>query len=239
MLALIADDDRHLAELFELDHATNERLRAEHDLLPGIGMHELLWGVPYYRVVNAAFTHAHPLGSRFNGPDRGAWYAAFALATARHEVSFHRAVALAEIGRWEDSVTYDEYLCDVSAELHDLRGDAHFDRCLAPGSYVASQALAERLLQAGSLGVVYPSVRHAGGTCVACFRPAIVGNVRRRRTWRFTWSGSAVPRVTAEHPAPPERGAGTPAPRPISALAPPCGASAASNRLRQARRRAD
>ena len=25
-----------------------------------------------------AFAHAHPFGSRFNGPDRGAWYAAFA-----------------------------------------------------------------------------------------------------------------------------------------------------------------
>ena len=198
MLALLADDDRHLAELFDLDHATNERLHAEHDLLPGIGVHELLFGVPNHRVVNAAFTHAHPLGSRFNGPDRGAWYAAFDVETSQAEVAFHRTADLAEIGRFEDSVTYDDYLADVSAGLHDLRDDARFAGCLAPDSYVASQGLAERLLDAGSLGVVYPSVRHVGGSCVACFRPAIVANVRQGPTYRFTWDGTPAPRVEAE-----------------------------------------
>jgi hypothetical protein len=198
VLALIADDDAHLATLFDLDHATNERLLGEHDLLPGIGVHELLFGVPNHRVVNAAFTHAHPLGSRFNGPDRGAWYAAFDVETSQAEVAFHRSVALAEIGRLEDSVTYDDYLADVSAELHDLRDDARFTDCLAPDSYVASQELAERLLDVGSLGVVFPSVRHAGGTCVACFRPALVAHVRRGVTYRFTWRGTAVPEVAVE-----------------------------------------
>ena len=198
MLALLADDDRHLGEIFDLDHATNERLRAEHDLLPGVGVRELVFAVPNHRVVNAAFTHAHPLGSRFNGPDRGAWYAAFDVATSQAEVAFHHAAALAEIARFEDSVTYDDYLADVSAELHDLRGDGRFADCLAPDSYVASQGLAERLLDAGALGVVYPSVRHAGGTCIACFRPAIVANVRRDATYRFTWAGTPVARVEVE-----------------------------------------
>lgn len=198
VLALIADDAAHLADLFDLDHATNDRLLAEHDLLPGIGVQELLFGVPNYRVVNAAFTHAHPLGSRFNGPDRGAWYAAFDVETSLAEVAFHKAVELAEIDRWEESVTWDDYLADVSAGLHDLRDDPRFAGCLAPDSYVESQALAALLLDAGSLGVVYPSVRHAGGTCIACFRPAVVGNVRRDRTYRLTWEGGAEPRVEVE-----------------------------------------
>ena len=161
-----------------------------------MGVRELLSGVPGYRVVNAAFAHAHPLGSRFNGPERGAWYAAFDLATARAEVVFHRNVALAEVGRWEDSATYDDYLADISAGLHDLRDDARFADCLRPDSYLASQELAEALLAAGSLGVVYPSVRRARGTCVACFRPAIVGNVRRHAPYRLTWSGTPVPTMT-------------------------------------------
>src|SRR5437868_98030 len=71
VLARIANDDMHLADVFELDNATNDRLLAEHERLPGIGVHELLFGVRYYRIVNAAFNHAHPLGSRVNGPDRG------------------------------------------------------------------------------------------------------------------------------------------------------------------------
>ena len=83
MLARIADDDAHLADIFDLDHATNDRLLAENERRPGIGVRELLFGVPYYRIVNAAFTHAHPFGSRFNGPERGAWYAAFELRPRR------------------------------------------------------------------------------------------------------------------------------------------------------------
>ena len=45
---------------------------------------------------------------------------------------------------------------------------------------------------------MYPSVRLAGGTCVACFRPALVGNVRRGVTYRFTWRGAPTPQVEAE-----------------------------------------
>jgi len=201
VLAGIADDDAHLQAIFDLDAATNDRLLAEHGRLPGIGPEELVFGVPHAAVVNAAFCHAHPLGGRFNGPDRGAWYAAFELATSQAEVAFHKSVALAEIGRFEDTVTYDDYLADVSASLHDLRRARGFRASLDPASYVDSQALAERLLEAGSLGVVYPSVRRAGGTCVACFRPALVANVRRTKSYRFTWRGAPDPVVTLERPA--------------------------------------
>jgi hypothetical protein len=195
VLVRIADDDAHLKDVFDLDQATNDRLLAEAGAAPGIGPHELVFGVPYAAVVNAAFCHPHPLGARFNGPDRGAWYAAFEVETAQAEVSFHKSIELAEIGQWHDTVTYDDYLADFSTPLHDLRGDTTFADCLAPDSYVASQELAERLLAAGSGGVVYPSVRREGGTCIACFRPPLVGHVRRDRTWRFTWEGTATPAV--------------------------------------------
>lgn len=197
VLVAIADDDAHLQAIFELDAATNDRLRAEQQLLPGIGIEELVFGVPHAMVVNATFCHAHPLGSRFNGPDRGAWYAAFDVETAQAEVGFHKTVQLAEVGRFDDSVTYDDYLADFSASFHDLRRARGFKACLAPDSYVASQALAETLLDAGSLGVIYPSVRRDGGTCIACFRPALVANVRRMKTWRFTWTGEPTPEISA------------------------------------------
>jgi RES domain-containing protein len=196
VLARLADSDAQLADLYDLDNATNDRLLAENDLLPEIRVHELLFGVPYYRIVNASFTHAHPLGSRFNGPDRGAWYAAFEIRTAQAEVAFHKTLHLAEIGRYEDDVTFDDYLADFSCELHDLRDDGSFDAYLDPESYVASQTLAARLLDAGSLGVIYPSVRRAGGTCIACFRPALVMNVRRAKTYRFRWNGRPTPVIT-------------------------------------------
>lgn len=193
LAAVAADDD--LAAVLDLDAATNDRLLAESQQLPAIGPEELIFAVPNADAVNAAFCHPHPLGARFSGPDRGAWYAGFELATSQAEVAFHKSVQLAEIGRFEDSVTYDDYRADFSANFHDLRGARAFAACLDPRSYVESQALAERLLQAGSLGVVYPSVRRRGGTCVACFRPALVVNVRRGRTYRFTWHGEPRPTI--------------------------------------------
>lgn len=198
VLVAIADDDAHLGAIFNLDAATNDRLLSEEQRLPGIGIEELVFAVPHAAVVNAVFCHANPLGSRFNGPDRGAWYAGFDLATAHAEVGFHKTVQLAEIGRFDDTVTYDDYLADFSATFHDLRRAKAFRACLDPASYVASQALAERLLDAGALGVIYPSVRHRGGTCLACFRPALVTNVRRGTTYRFTWTGKPEPVITVE-----------------------------------------
>jgi hypothetical protein len=198
VLVAIADDDQHLEAIFELDAATNDRLLAEHERLPGIGLEELVFGVPYSSVINASFCHANPLGSRFSGPDRGAWYAGFDLATSQAEVAFHKSVQLAEINRFDDSVTYDDYLADFSANLHDLRRVRGARPYLDPASYVQSQELAETLLQDGSLGVVYPSVRHVGGTCLACFRPALVNNVRRGRTYRFTWDGTPEPQITQQ-----------------------------------------
>jgi RES domain len=195
VLVRIAEDDAHLADIFDLDNATNERLLAENNLLPGIGVDELVFGLPYYRIVNAAFCHAHPLGSRFNGPERGAWYAAFERETSQAEIAFHKWLELSEVGRTRESLTYDDYLADVSAELHDIRAAPAYADCLAPDSYVASQGLAQELLASGSLGIVYPSVRHAGGICLACFRPAIVTNVRKGPTYLFSWDGKPEPEI--------------------------------------------
>lgn len=201
VLADLTEDAALLADLFDLDNATNERLRGERGLALGIGVDELVFGVPNFRFINAAFTHARPEGSRFNGPDRGAWYCSLEIETALAEVSFHKTVEYQEIGRFDDSVTYAALLADISSALHDLRSDVRYARCLDPHSYVASQRLAERLLDAGSIGMIYPSARRKAGTNLACFRPAVVGNVRRGDTWRFTWTGTQTPRIEAAQPA--------------------------------------
>ena len=120
------------------------------------------------------------------------------IATAQAEVAFHMWVQLSEIDRFEESITYDDYLADFSASFHDLRRARGFSDCLDAGSYIASQTLAEDLLEEGSLGVVFPGVRRAGGTCVACFRPALVGNVRRGETYRFTWNNHPDPEISSE-----------------------------------------
>ena len=120
------------------------------------------------------------------------------LETARAEVAFHKGVELAEIGWFHEEVTYDDYLADFSAEFHDICDDEAFADCLAPDSYIASQGLAQQLLAAGSLGVVYPSVRKPSGTCLACFRPTLVMNVRKDATHLFRWEGRMEPVISVE-----------------------------------------
>jgi RES domain-containing protein len=195
VLAPLADNDDILRDLFDLDNATNERLRGEYGGLPGIGVDELVFGVPNFRIINAAYTYARPEGSRFNDGERGAWYCAFDPETALAEITFHKTVEYQEIDRFDDSVTYQTMLADFTSTFHDLRGARGFGKVLAPDSYIASQQLAAELLEAGSMGVIFPSVRRDGGTNLACFRPALVGNVRKGRAYRLTWAGSPAPVV--------------------------------------------
>jgi RES domain-containing protein len=189
VLSRIANDEAHLQAIFDLDHATNDRLLAENDLLPGIGMDELVSGIPNASIVNASFCHAAPEGSRWNGPDRGAWYAGVELATSLAEIMFHKSRHYLEISWPHADVTeYDDYLANFDAKFHDIRNDARFAPCLDPDSYYASQTLAAELLGNSSIGVIYPSVRTTG-TCIACFRPAAVVNVRKGATHSFHWQG--------------------------------------------------
>ena len=200
VLAPLSEDIAHLNDLFDLDNATNQRLAAERGAVVGIGIDELVFGVPNFRIINAAYAYPRPEGSRFNSAYRGAWYCAFETRTALAEIQFHKTVEYAEIDYFHDTVAYQALLADFSGEFHDIRDAPEFLPCLDPASYVASQALAQSLLDGGSLGIVYPSVRRAGGTNLACFRPALVGNVRRASVYELTWSGAPQPRVRVLQP---------------------------------------
>ena len=200
VLDRIAADDEELNDLLELEGATNDRLLGESGKLPGISLLELVSGFRFAHIVNATFTHAHPGGARFNAAGRGAWYAAFELETSQAEVAFHRALELQEISWKEEEISpYIDYLADFRAEFHDIRADGNFADCLKPDSYLESQALGQALLQSGSAGIVYPSVRRREGTCLACFRPPLVLNVRQgaKVTFRFA-DAFSPPAVTVE-----------------------------------------
>jgi len=193
VLTRLSDDPQTLNGIFELDNATNDRLQAESQLSPGIDARELVFGIPSYRIINATFCHPAPAGSRFNSADRGAWYAGFELDTSQTEIAYHMQLWLRETA-WDEEETADylDYLADFRAAFHDLRLNdlaSPIDRAnvLSPVSYAASQALAAELLQAGSAGIVYPSVRRSGGTCIACFRPVLVTNVRKGETFTFVF----------------------------------------------------
>ena len=191
VLGQLSNREQEVQELIELDGATNARLLGEEGLLPDISVHELLYGVAYSEVVNAAFTHAAPNGRRFNSSRRSAWYAGLERETSIAEVAFHKMEQLNEVDwRFEEVSTYEDYLADFATAFHDLRGNRpRLNKYLKAGPipqcYRDSQQLAADLLMLGSNGIVYPSVRFPAGTCVVCFRPALVYHVRRASRLEF------------------------------------------------------
>jgi hypothetical protein len=93
-----------------------------------------------------------------------------------------------------DVSTYDDWLADFQAEFHILDPPEEFSEFLkpepVPQCYAGSQALARGLLQKGSNGLVYPSVRYPGAQCIACFRPALVYNPHRLERLEITFTAS-------------------------------------------------
>jgi hypothetical protein len=185
-----------LDTVIELESWTNDRVSAEFGLLHRIPREEWVTGRPMSTVVMAAFCHPRPGGGRFSGPDRGAWYASLTLETAHAEVIYHRTAELAEIGVFETYVQERAYLADFTGGFHDIRAKAAaFRRFYSPTNYTKSQKLARELLDIGSNGVIYRSVRHDGGYCVACFRPKLVANVRQGDHFEYRWTGGPAPVV--------------------------------------------
>jgi hypothetical protein len=130
-------------------------------------------------------------------PEWGAWYAAFPRETSELEVAYHKSKELQEIS-WQEkeTFTYVDFLADFRGKFHDIQGNARFGDCLDANSYKPSQRLARDLLEGGSAGVVYPSVRHKGGTCIGCFRPALVNNVRKGPSISITFANAlAAPEI--------------------------------------------
>jgi len=199
VLRALADTEDEMALLALLEGATSARLTAAAGRLPGLPPEDLVGRVPHAAFVNAAFAYARPRGlNRFNGPDRGAWYAALAVRTALAEVSFHLTRHLADTGVFEATVDYVEMHAAFAGAFLDLRDATPRPDCLAPDpalAYPAGNALAAAVMAAGHNGIFYPSVRDEGGTCLVALWPHAVQSPAQGAIWRLRWAGRAEPSV--------------------------------------------
>ncbi len=189
----IADPD-DLDALFAIEALTNPRIRDELGVLPLVPKGRRVSG-PGTTPVMAAFTHLNPDGSRFSDGTWGVFYAARSLITAVEETVYHRERFLAATAEPPCDVEMRCYRTSIHAKLHDLRGGwpAEHD----PDSYVASVALARRLREEGSDGIVYDSARHPGGECVAVFYPDCVAPCVQAEHLRYCWDGGRIAKVLA------------------------------------------
>lgn len=198
----LVDDQDELGILEEIEGLTSARRSVALPVPGGLHPAELLTEADGYgwTYINAAFCYTRVTGNRFNGPERGAWYAshgALAVETAQAEVAWHLTRELEATGVFENVTAYRELLAGFTSRFYDLAGRGGED-VLSPDpgvAYPVGQALARDVLAGGGNGLLYPSARREGGQCLVALRPHMVQNVRQGDTWVFEWAGTAEPSI--------------------------------------------
>lgn len=192
-------DESELEALSEIEGATSTRRIAQARGAGEVQSHELLYGVPHAHFINASFAYAKPREpNRFNGADRGAWYAGFDVETSLAEVKFHLTEFLATAGDYNATVEYAEMFASFAGEFVDLRAHPTHES-LNPEKaigYPVGNALADAARVRGLNGIIYPSVRNPGGTCLVALFPHAVQSVAQGDVYRMVWSGKPEPTVS-------------------------------------------
>jgi RES domain len=181
--------------LIELEQATNPRVRDETGEIVLVPAERRVAGSGASWVM-APFTHVNQQGSRFSDGSYGVYYAANTLQTAILETGYHFARFAADAQdppRREDMRVL---LGRIDRDLHDVTSldGATRKRLLDPVSYSDSRPFAFELREAGSDGIVYPSVRDNEGTCVAAFWPDVIGVPVQERHLQYEWDGKRFSR---------------------------------------------
>ena len=119
--ALIDTTDERRA-LEEIDSFSSGRLTAERRGTASIGAGEFVHGVPHAAFINAAFAYFRPRElNRFNGPERGAWYASLTgTATCIAEIAWHVERELARIGRFDTRIEYAELFASFAGAQYKM-----------------------------------------------------------------------------------------------------------------------
>lgn len=198
VLRKLVDEDE-LEALAEIEGATSARLRTQEVGADHIDRRELVFGLPHAHFINAAFSYWLPRSlNRFNGPGRGAWYAALVVETCIAEVTFHMERELANVGDFNAVVEYAELFASFVGDFADVRTvdprPDYLDPDTAKG-YPAGNRLADAVRAAGHYGIVYPSVRAPGGTCFVALVPHAVQSVAQGQVIRLSWTGTPRPGI--------------------------------------------
>lgn len=187
-------DPADLEAVFEVENLTNPRIRQEAGDISLVPPEDRVSG-PGTTPIMAAFTHLDPEGNRFSDGTYGVYYATNSLDAAISETRHSRARFLSRTKEEPIEVDMRTYLADVDGDLHDIRGRTDLADIYAPDNYAASQILGRELKGINSYGIAYNSVRHAGGECVAVFRPRILSNCIQGPHYCYVWDGKRITTV--------------------------------------------
>lgn len=182
--SVVEPDELEIA--FAIESLTNDRLQDQAGNLSIVPSEERISG-PGSSPVMAAFTHIN-IPSRFTDGSFGVYYGAREIVTALAETIHHREIFLSATEEPDTEITMREYVGKVALPMLDIRAHS-FENLHHPDSYVASQQFAAQRREEGCNGLLYNSVRHAGGACVAAFKPKAVTIPQQGRHYRYVWSG--------------------------------------------------
>lgn len=181
--------------LYALEAMTNDRLRDEVGDISLVPPEERLFG-PGSTCIMAAFTHLNPQGSRFSDGRYGVFYCARSRDTAIAETRYHSARFMAATREPPMRLQMRLYSVDAQGKVADLRRAAQTEpRIVDPDDYSFTQSIGRSLRAEGVLGIVYPSVRHARGQCLAAFRTALVKGCLHAAYLEYQWNGEGIEAV--------------------------------------------
>lgn len=144
-------------------------------------------------LVMAPFAYLNPDGSRFTDGTYGAYYAARNLQTAIRETVYHTENFARDARMAAITFQKQVLVAQISGSFHDLRKSVPNQKILSATSYAASQLFARKVREdEKSKGIVYPSVRSAGGECIAVFLPRLISDCRRAQYLDYAWDGKQV-----------------------------------------------
>jgi len=185
-------DPSEMQAVWEVESITNDRLRQEagdinlvisEDRIAGHGSSILM----------AAFTHLSG-STRFSDGSYGIYYAGLSKETAIRETVFHRENFLRATNEDKGELTMRLYEGTIERKLHDIRGK-HFAQLHNPHDYSQSQSYGRQLKDQNSWGIIYNSVRHDGGDCIAALRPPAVSIPIQSTHLRYIWNGERITEV--------------------------------------------
>jgi hypothetical protein len=183
---------RQMEMAWYIEGLTNDRLRDESGAAPLVSPQDRLYA-PGASIVMAAFTHiGRP--SRFSDGSYGVYYAARTLETAVRETAFHRARFLAATAEPAGEIDMRAYVGRPIKPYLDIRG-IKYDALHDPNDYSPAQAFAKPLREAGEWGLVYRSVRHEGGECIAALKPQAVSIPIAGAALAYVWDGEHISKV--------------------------------------------
>jgi len=173
-----------LALVFAIESLTNDRLKDQVGDLTLVSQADRISGAGSTPVM-AAFTHIGKASRFTDGLDYGVYYGAKELITAIKETVHHREIFLRMTNEADTELTMRCYANKVAQPMHDIRGEEYED--LHQENYSLPQAYGRQKRTEGSFGLVYNSVRHAGGECIAAFKPKAVTIPVQAGHYKYQW----------------------------------------------------